>query len=292
MIFGWIEAALPGVHDWARQAMGGLLLKLQAETMDDESYLEVCRQTGRLKDFVDRLLTLSRIEEATGEARHASDYDLLNLADLFVEHGHRTIAETLIRNRSKTSQDTLLIEWLKEYAKNQGDLIQALAFAETLFWLRPEVAAYVEMRQLAQPKKQWQDLRAKTLESLAQKGDHELLTEIFLKEGKIDQALESLEQVKTSNRYWGGFSLQVEVAQAASKQRPRESIRLYVQLAENLIRLRGRDNYVQAAGYLQPVREAYLRLGEPQTWQALITNLREEYHNLPALREELNRAGL
>ena len=82
------------------------------------------------------------------------------------------------------------------------------------------------------------------------------------------------------------------MAQAASKQRSKESIRLYVQLAENLIRQRGRDNYVQAAGYLLPVREAYLRLGEPQTWQALIANLREEYRNLPALREELNRAGL
>jgi len=292
MISGWIEAALPGVRDWARQAMGGLLLNLQGDTMDDETFLDACRQTGRLKDLVDRLLILRRIDEAAGEAGQASDYNLLSLADLFVEHGHGTIAETLIRNRAKTSKDTRLIEWLKEYAKNQGDLIQALAFAETLFWLRPEVAAYVEMRQLAQPQKQWPDLCAKTQESLAQKGRHELLTEIFLEDGKIDEALESLERAKVSNRYWGGFSLQVEVAQAASKQRPKESIRLYVQLAENLIRQRGRDNYVQAAGYLLPVREAYLRLGEPQTWQVLIANLREEYRNLPALREELNRAGL
>jgi uncharacterized Zn finger protein len=84
----------------------------------------------------------------------------------------------------------------------------------------------------------------------------------------------------------------VEVAQAASEQRPRESIRLYLQLAESLILQRGRGNYAQAAGYLQPVRATYLRLGEPQTWQALIVNLREEFRNLPALKDELNRAGL
>ena len=135
-------------------------------------------------------------------------------------------------------------------------------------------------------------MRTKTLESLVQKGEHALLTEIFLEDGKIDQALESLERMKASKRYWGGFTLQVKVAQDASEQRPRESIRLYIQLVENLIRQRGRNNYVQAAGYLRPVHEAYLRLGESHTWETLITNLREQYRNLPALREELDRAGL
>jgi hypothetical protein len=172
MISDWIETALPGVGDWARQAMGGLLLELQGDTMDDESFLEACRQTGRLKDLVDRLLTLTRINEAVGEARQAKDYDLLSLADLFVQHGYGLIAETLIRDRAMTSQDTRLTEWLKENAKNQGDLIQALAFAEKLFWLRPMVTAYVEMRQLAEPQQQWTDLRTKTLESLVQKREH------------------------------------------------------------------------------------------------------------------------
>ena len=180
---------------------------------------------------------------------------------------------------------------VKEYAKTQGDLIQALALAEKLFWLRPTVAAFREMHQLAQPLKQWPDLRKKTVESLAQKGEHALLTRIFLEEDKIDQALEALERAKASNRYWGDFTLQVDVAQAAGEQKPKESIRLYLQLVERLIRQRGRNNYAQAIGYLRPVREAYLHLGESQTWDALIANLREQHRNLPALRDELNRAG-
>ena len=117
MISDWIETTLLDTNDWARRAMGGLLLKLQADTMDDESFLEVCRLTGRLKDLVDRLLTLSRTDQAVGEARQASDYDLLSLADLFVQHGHGSLAETLIRDRSKTSHDTRLIEWLKNTQK-------------------------------------------------------------------------------------------------------------------------------------------------------------------------------
>ena len=293
MISDWIETALTGMRDWARAAIGGLLLDLRAGALDDESFLKICYRTGRLDDLVDRLLTLKRTDEAVENAGQAGDYDLLRLADLFVRHGQGPLAETLVRDRIKTSQDTRLIGWLKEYAKNQGDLVQALAFAEKMFWIRPTVEAYVEMRRLAQPQKQWPGLRTKTLESLDQKGEQALLTEIFLEEGQIDQALESLERARGSNFYWGGgFALKIKVAQAASKPRPRESIRLYMQLVESLIQQRGRGNYVQAAGYLRIVRETYAHLGEPQSWQELIAALREQNRNLPALREELNRAGL
>ena len=48
-----------------------------------------------------------------------------------------------------------------------------------------------------------------------------LLTEIFLEEDKIDRALESLERMMASKYYWGGFTLQVKVAQAASEKRPK-----------------------------------------------------------------------
>ena len=68
MISGWIRPALHGMGDWARQSLGGLLLDLQADEMDDESFLDACRQTGRLNDLVDRLLTLTRIDEAVRES--------------------------------------------------------------------------------------------------------------------------------------------------------------------------------------------------------------------------------
>ena len=87
-------------------------------------------------------------------------------------------------------------------------------------------------------------------------------------------------------------ALQEQVAKAASIHRPKEAIRLYLQLAERLVQLRGRENYAQAAVYLRAVREIYLRLGEPQAWQAAIANLRDQHRNLPALRDELDRAGL
>ena len=190
MISDWIEKIMPGMEDWARQIVGGLLLELQSDTIDDETFLQVCRQSGRLIDLVDRLLTLGRTEEAAGEARRASDYDLLGSAGLFVDHGHNLLAESLIRDRETTSPDPRLTEWRKEYAKNRGDLSEALELAEKLFWMRPTMAAYEDIRQLAQPLNRWPDLRIRILESLGQAAKFVLLTEIFLEEGEIDRAIE------------------------------------------------------------------------------------------------------
>ncbi len=81
------------MSDWGREASGGLLLDLQAEKLDDESFLEICRQSGRLNDLVNRLLQLGRLEEAICETEKADDYNLLTLADIFVERGHGSLAE-------------------------------------------------------------------------------------------------------------------------------------------------------------------------------------------------------
>jgi hypothetical protein len=40
------------------------------------------------------------------------------------------------------------------------------------------------------------------------------------------------------------------------------------------------------------VHDLYCCLGEPATWQALIADLREQNRWLPALQDELNKAGL
>jgi uncharacterized Zn finger protein len=59
-----------------------------------------------------------------------------------------------------------------------------------------------------------------------------------------------------------------------------------------LIDARGRGNYGEAAAYLTRVRDLYTRLGAPEAWRAFIAELRERERRLPALRDELNQAGL
>ena len=306
-VAGWVRDAMPTGNDWSdnyrRQQYGGFLLRLEEDQLDDEAFLRVCRETSRWHDLVDRLLTLGRVEEAAAAARQVGDYDLLQLADLFVSHGHGDLAEELIRERARTAQagpdgrahrDSRLVVWLKERAQERGDPAEALALAESLFWERPAVPGYQELRGLARPLERWDEQRAAVLSRLANEGQYHLLTEIHLEEGEVERALETLEQISASRRGWGwaGSPLRIQVAQAAEESRPREAIRLYMEAVERLIAARGRGNYAEAATYLVRVHALYHRLGEPETWETLIAGLKEQNRRLHALQDELNRAGL
>jgi uncharacterized Zn finger protein len=141
----------------------------------------------------------------------------------------------------------------------------------------------------------WETLQAEILSRLSRQNQHALLTEIYLKEGQIDQALESIRRVASGASATWGMSqspLLIRVAQAAESSRPQESIRIYVDAAKRLIQARGRDNYTTAANYLARVRKLYQHLGNEQNWQALIADIRKQNSSLRALKEELNRVGL
>lgn len=285
------EKALPELEAWAVEKLGSLMLEIQTDS-SDELYLNLCRRTGLIENLVDRLLSLNRLNEAIQEAVQVKDYNLINLADVFVEHDQELIAEKLIRERTQTSKDSRLLEWLMNFTRNHGDLVQALDFAKKLFWLSPSVLKYLQMQKLAQPLNQWKDLRLSTLERLRYDEKHVLLTEIYLEEDQIDQALDSLEKAEAANKYWHSFLLQSKVAIAAREKRPKEAVRLYLQNVKHLIALRGRSNYTEAGRFLSEIREILLSIEEPQTWEDLLRNLRDQYKNLPAFQDELNKAGL
>lgn len=294
LLSGWTQSALSGIREWGQEVLGGLLLDLQAETLDDEAFLTICRQTGRLHDLVDRLLQLGRVDEAVSETQKTEDYYLPTLADVFVQHGHGFLAERLVRERAETSRDNRLTIWLKDYAIQEGNLPEALALTMRLFWLRPSLAEYLEMRKLATKLNTWNEFRAETLEKLSENKEFGLLVEIYLEESEIDLALEALEQARAGTRYRWDYpsTLTLQVAEAAEKSRPEQAIRLYLNQINGLIGQRGRGNYAVAAQHLRVVRRLYNQLGRQEDWQALITSLRQDNRMLRAFQDELNKAGL
>ena len=193
-----------------------------------------------------------------------------------------------------SSKGTRLLDWLVDYTKNQGNFQEALVLVERRFWLRPSINDYVEIRTLATNLNRWPILRSEILAKLESKGYHGIRVEIFVEENEIDLALEALERAKSSEHYrWHHpSSLALKVAGAAENDRPKEAIRLYFQEAERLIKMRGRGNYATAIEYLIKVRNQYKRLGEQKSWEALIVDLRERHRRLPALQDELDKAGL
>ena len=76
----WMREIMPKGDSWSdgyhREVLGRLLLDLEAAILDDEAYLKICRQTGRLNDLIDRLLILGRVEEVEDAASKAEEYPL------------------------------------------------------------------------------------------------------------------------------------------------------------------------------------------------------------------------
>jgi uncharacterized Zn finger protein len=296
VVAGWVREQLrqpphAGLDEYAREWYGGFLLELEAEALDDESFLRIARETGRIHDVVNRLLALGRVDEAVKDAEQASDYDLLEIANIFVRHGHDAIAQRLIAERSKRSTDTRLLEWLKKHYLTHNELAAALKVAEELFYKEyPNIAAYQEIRQIATQLGRWQTIHPRLLKFLEKAQNTQMLIKIALDEDDIDKAL-ALIKVQQKSAY-GYNTLPIEVARAAEKTRPRAAIEIYQQYAEHLIDQRGRENYQLAASYLSRVRQLYQNLGERGTWANYITTLRDRNRNLRALKEELAKAGL
>jgi uncharacterized Zn finger protein len=290
---GWVREAMAHSRDWSRQALGGWLLDLEGDTLDDEAFLRVCRETGRTHDLVGRLLHLGRLEEAVAEAERASDWELLNLADLFVSRRHGDVAERLILERSRTSPDTRLLEWLKKRAIEHKDPAAALELAEKIFRAQPSLERYKEIRKLAKKGGRWDELRPRLLGFLKEKGHAYVLIPVYLEEGEIDRALEAVKPGRPAAYGYGyGYGMALDVAKAAEKTRPEAALEIYRRQAEGLINQRGRGAYQQACTFLKKVRALYRRLDKDEDWTRYVGRLREQHRSLRALQEELTKAKL
>jgi uncharacterized Zn finger protein len=287
---GWVREDMAGADGWRRENLGGLLLDLEAETLDDETYLRVCRETGRRRDLVERLLQLGRLGEALSEAEAAGDWELLQLADLLVSHRHEGEAERLVRARSERSQDVRLLAWLQKRATDRKDPAAALELAQAVFARQPGPSLYKEIRALARKQKVWDVLRPRLLAPLRKQRTTYVLVPILLEEGEIDEALELVRGERPS--FYSFDSQKLTVAKAAETKRPRAALEIYREHAEALIQQRGRANYAEACRYLKKVRQLYKTLGEEQDWARYLTRLREDNQSLRALHEELTKAHL
>ena len=299
LVAQWVRDTTPqsdaGIGNYRRQNYGGLLLSLEEETLDDEAFLRICRESGLVHDLVERLLSLHRVEEALAAVQKASDYDLLNMEPSFTTHGQAELFARLITARAKTSPDRRLKEWLKTDAAQRGDATATLQLAEEMFWAMPSLPGYQEIKNLAMQTQQWASLQTSLLEKIAKEPRYQnLLISIYLAEDEIDQALQLLQTAPKPPIFGWGYqsTIRMEVAKAAEATRPRAALEIYLKEAKRLIAERNRTSYANAATRLSQVRTLYQRLGEENSWRQLIAQVRAEHKNLRALQNELTQAKL
>jgi len=296
MIAGWIQAELPDGEDWdesyQRRALGGLWLSLVADSLDDETYLHICRETGREQDLIRRLLTLDRVDDAWAAALSTDSYQLTAVADLFEGSGFPDLGKQLIYEQPNSASDIHFLEWLKQYALRHKQPEEALRLADTLFWQAQSLENYNDLLEAANALGQHEAVRDSVLQRLESAGNFSLLVEIYLLENEIDQALFMLERVNPEIWQERLSVLRRQVGRTIENARPREAIRQYLLLAEDLIKQRSRGSYAEASRLLQQVRKLYQKLGEEDRSDQLIRGLRREYQRLPVLLDEMRRAGL
>jgi uncharacterized Zn finger protein len=298
----WVREVMPQASgnftaNWRREAFGGFLLDLEAEALDDEAYLRICRESGRVNDLVERLLSLGRVEEEVQATAQASDYGMLTLAGIFDRHDHADLAQQLMEERAQQTEDTRVFDWLKDRYKLRRDFPGALELSEKLFRAQPDLTRYRELRELGRQTGRWEELRPQLLSFLSEKRWNDLLIAIYIDEGEIDLALETLRQhgshvMGYSYGLYGGRSLALQVAKAAEKTRPYDALEIYGQQVQRLIDGRGRENYAEAARLLVTMRDMYMNLGERETWEGCLQDLRNRYKTLRALKDEMGQAGI
>jgi uncharacterized Zn finger protein len=296
VVVGWVRADLgkKSGSSWSdahrRRAYGALLLDLEADQLDDEAYLKICRETGLVHVLINRLLERKRLDEALQETRKLDAHELLQAATLFLRHRQTKLIEDLVRERAEKSQDRRLWEWLKDRAVKSKDWSTALELAEAMFRAQPGLAEYQMVRTIAQKAKRWGSLRPRLMEFLAAKHQTGLIIEIHLNEGEIDESLERLKGYRAAP--YEGDWLRLKVAEAAAKIRPQAALEIYRDHAERLIERQGRHNYHDACGYLKKVQALYDKLGQTAAWTKEAGRLREKYQRFPAFLDEMNRARL
>jgi uncharacterized Zn finger protein len=116
-----------------------------------------------------------------------------------------------------------------------------------------------------------------------------LLVHIYLHEEEWDLAWAALEQMPAGYRY---ANLELEAAVTSQHARPHKAIPVYVKYARQNIGGRKRDYYREAARMLSEAKKLYQKIEDVREWDKLITSLKEEFSNLPALQDELRKARL
>lgn len=294
----WVEQSLHGANKWIKDYLqteyGKFLIELCRDVLDDETLLDIFRRTNLQSSWVDHLLVLGRADEAAEIAGKLKDHDLLKLADVFEAHHHSETIERLIGERALESRNSHLVLWLRQRILDRGDLDEALFLTEGLFWAQPDIGSYQDLRKIAQHAGRWDQLRATVLRKLSEEHRTNLLMDIYLDEERINEALHLLEVWESSLPEHTNVPEAVydRVGKAAETKRPQAAIVIHMKAVERLVARRGRGNYEEVTQRLKRVRRIYRRLDQLSAWKHLIADLRERHRGLPALQDELNRAGL
>ena len=179
-------------------------------------------------------------------------------------------------------------EWLVQFFAQHGSPEQMVAAQFDHLKLRFTLEGYRDLKAKAESLGQWDTLRPQIITPLQEEKRFSSLVDIALLEQDWESALAYLEHLNRFERP----KYSILVAKALEADQPQIAIALYRQVIETAIANRGRDNYRQAAEHLKAVQRLSQSLSQEAEFSQYVQTLRTQNKNLPALKQELDRAKL
>ena len=282
---------------WSADAFEYFLMRLDTvDSTPPEATLARLKAKERHVLYAGLLLKLERHEEAVAAIASLQPvHKLRGGLALLVKHQQVDQAIQLAEAELDREHDNLLAAWLINLYKQQGD--DKAEFRWLLNRLRrdPCIENYIELRAAAASNETWLETRSTILNELEQDEACDVLALIYLRDEEWDLAWDFLEKAWQLPDRFSPYtlnSLAFSVAEASGHARPANAIPVYVHHARGRIGGKSRKAYAGAAELLQEVRWMYQQRGDIPGWEALIADFRAEFARMPALQDELNKAGL
>ncbi len=290
----WIEARVRALaassRDWGREQFVGFLTEGLDEHGRKGEGDRLIREMGTPEQQAQLLIEEGRIEEAVrlmNDVVEGKPGLVTQFADMLLEAKAKAAALDFVLAHERTASRRR-DQWLADYYRRYGTPQEAVTAQKTLLVNSPSVEQFKALQAVCRKTKNWPETRAEVLAALERAGRFDTLVEISLHEGDVARALEWLPRATG----WGATHLRMKVAEAAEKDLPHEAVRLYLERVEQEIAGRSRSSYNTAAGYLKRAKPFFIKLHDRAAWAEYIKSLRESHKNLPALQDELRKAGL
>jgi uncharacterized Zn finger protein len=258
---GWEDGAPNFADDLAQ-----IRLKILERQGRHQEYLYLAEAEGQTDRYLQMLAKLGRTEEAIVQAQQqmSTAGEAWTLAQALREQGELEQALSIAtQGLSLGGYDQYrLAVWTSELAEgiNQDIAHQARL---TAFQIQPSLPDYLKLQELSGDK--WETLQQELLTKLRGASDN-LYTEarvaIFLKEGLIDAAISTVDQLSSYQS-----EIIHPVMDAAITYHPEWVIENARRRAESIMNEGKAQYYYHATNWLRKVRAAYLQLGQEQDWQ-------------------------
>ncbi len=276
---------------WSLEAYDTFLLDLDIfNDVDVENVLEQLRENESYLLLANRLIQLGRIDEAMTVIHEQirTPYERRQALEALTDYGHSDKAQQIAENILAQQYERTLAAWLLGIYETQDNKEGILRLLTQRIEAQPNISDYIKLKSVAEKLNQWETLRPEIIQNL--QGHEMTLTRAYMHDGEIESAWQVFATVK-SNHY-DYISLAISLADASLQAMPQKAISIYKRYAQAYIDDRGRDNYKKAANLLVKAKQAHSNLGQHEEWEMLINEIREQNRNLPALKDELNKAGL